>query len=166
MQRASNRISAIGLPGTLFHVFAAIALCLTLLGCKATGADFKPTAATGGKGVIHVYRADTSVLGSEAPTVSIDGKRIGTLKEAGYLSAAVPAGKHVVEVRTPLVQWFGGRKATVNVKPGSKHYFLVEAKFDSAYYSPSGPGVTSSFHINKVPNKTGRAQIARTKASN
>jgi len=150
----------------MFHAFAALALCLTLLGCKATGADFKPTAVSGGKGVIYVYRADTSPLGSEAPTVSLDGKGIGSLKEAGYLSAVVPPGKHVVEVRTPLVQWFGGRKATVNVAAGSKHYFLVQAKFDSAYYTPSGPGVSSSFHITKVSAKTGRAQIAKTKASN
>lgn len=154
------------LPPTLCRISAAIALCFALLGCQATGADFTPTAATGGQGVIYVYRTDTSPFGSDAPTVSIDGKRIGNLKEVGYLSAAVPPGEHVIEVRVPLVQWFGGRKATVNVRPGTKHYFLVQAKFDSAYYSPSGPGVTSSFHITKVSAKTGRAQIARTKASN
>ena len=166
MHRTSNHASATGLPRTVFRISAAVVLCLAALGCRATGADFTPTAATSGQGVIYVYRTDTSPLGSDAPTVSINGKRIGNLKEAGYLSAAVLPGEQVIEVRVPLVQWFGGRKVTVNVRPGSKHYFLVQAKFDSAYYSPSGPGVTSSFHITKVSAKTGRAQIARTKASN
>ena len=150
----------------MFHAFAAFALCLALLGCRATGADFKPTATSGSNGVIYVYRAETTLIGIDAPTVSVDGKTIGNLKEAGYLAAAVPAGKHVVEVRTPLVQWLGGRKATVNVTPGSKHYFVVQAKVDSTYYTPSGPGVSSSFHITKVSARTGRAQISKTKASN
>ena len=166
MQHISNRIIGNGSHGVLLRGLAAIALCLAALGCRATGADFTPTAATGNQGVIYVYRAETTLIGIDAPTVSIDGKTIGNLKEAGYLSAAVPPGKHVVEVRTPLVQWFGGRKATVNVTPGSKHYFVVQAKVDSTYYSPTGPGVTSSFHITRVSAKRGRTQIAKTKSSN
>jgi len=166
VRRISNNLTRNGSPGTLLRGLAAIALCLTALGCRATGADFTPTAVSGNQGVIYVYRAETTLIGIDAPTVSIDGKTIGNLKEAGYLSAAVPPGEHVVEVRTPLVQWFGGRKATVNVTPGSKHYFVVQAKVDSTYYSSSGPGVTSSFHITKVSANRGRAQIARTKSSN
>lgn len=146
-------------------VFAG-GLALFVAGCAATGADFKPVAPSGNTGVIYVYRTDTSILGSDSPTVTIDGESIGQLKEAGFLAANVAPGKHTIEVRVPLVQWFGGRKATVNVAAGTSHYFRADAKFDSVAHTSSGPIVNSSFHIAEVPASAARAQISKTKASN
>ena len=148
-----------------FRYIVFLVLTLLIAGCSAKGSDFRPVAAAPGNGVVHIYRTSSFWGYGDAPHVKIDGRKIGTLKNAGFLTAQLAPGTHVIEVRVPLMQWFGGRKAKVSVKPGGKYYFKVASRIDNIAYSPSGPIPTSSFHIQPVSQSRALSEIGQTKSS-
>jgi hypothetical protein len=148
----------------LYRFFSLLSLLL-LAACSATGADFQPVAATPGKGVVHVYRTSNFWGYGDAPQVTVDGKAIGTLRNAGFLTAQVEPGTHVIEVRT-FMQFLGGRKIKVNVEPGGKYYYKVHSNIDHVAFNANGPLPVSSFHINPVSQGQALAEIQQTKKSN
>ena len=92
-----------------------VVLTCLVAGCSASGADFELSAAPEGQGIIHIYRVNSFTGYSDAPDVKIDGKLIGTLKNAGFLTATVDPGPHEIEVRVEFMKLFGGRKVSVDV---------------------------------------------------
>ena len=146
--------------------FLLLVVVWVVTGCSATGSDFKTTATSGGKGVVHVYRpTNWRATWGDAPNISVDGRRVGSLKNAGFLTFQLPPGRHEVEVRVPLMQWFGGRKAKVNVAPGGKYYLRVGLELDDIVFGANGPLPISSFHIQQVPARKALAEIKKTKSS-
>ena len=140
-------------------------LACLVAGCSASGADFELSAAPEGQGTIHIYRVNSFTGYSDAPDVKIDGKLVGTLKNAGFLTQTVDPGPHEIEVRVEFMKLFGGRKVSVDVEPGQNYYFKVAIQLDDAVYNASGPLPISSFHIRRVDADVALAEIKTTKAS-
>ena len=146
----------------------AVFLCLALAGCAGTaaGPEFKPVAAPSGGGVIYIYALGGFAGYGEAPVFLVDGKDAGKLQNKGFLAVPVRAGAHRVTMRSVIVGLqLPGSDKTVKVGPGGSAYFRIDRRFDSMSYAG---GVYTPVYINemkRVPNGTGRKEIAQTKKS-
>jgi hypothetical protein len=93
-------------------------ILLTLLGgCSATGKPFVRLDNPGEKEArLYVYRPAHLAQSGIYPTVSLDSKPVGDLKNGGYLTFLVPSGNHSLSFSGSFVQWmYGDRTYPISV---------------------------------------------------
>jgi len=98
---------------------------------------------THGQTGIYVYRGDNKFenRGSNF-NIYVDNQKIGLLRNAGYLYAAVTPGSHTLKVaRVPIND--NGTTLSMSINPGQVIYYRVETNWDSTLwlsgaYIPSG----------------------------
>ena len=62
-----------------------------------------------------------------APTLLVDGARMGKLGHKRLIALPLPPGEHRVEVRWPMLATQRPARATVNLQPGGRHYLELSA---------------------------------------
>ena len=74
-------------------MYKLIVVLLLLSGCAATGTKFsKPETPTDKEALVYVYRPASSL--PRQPIVSVNGKRLASLKNKSYITLHLPAGKY------------------------------------------------------------------------
>ena len=68
--------------------------------CAGAGQSFERVSVPGDQAVIYIYRMESDCLSDRVPEVLIDDKKIGSLKNGGYVVARVEAKVHTVKINT------------------------------------------------------------------
>ena len=88
-------------------------------GCNAPGPAFYPVEPTSSMSVVYIYRPDGP--GANVPIkISLNGRKIGVLKNKGYVFESVAPGEHTVTASAGST-----RRCTVSALPGKSHYVEV-----------------------------------------
>ncbi|MCP4676676.1 MAG: DUF2846 domain-containing protein [Deltaproteobacteria bacterium] len=106
---------------TFARFLAAALMALIVQSCgAASGKSFERVPPEGSQGMVYVYRVENTCLDTTAPDVLFDGRKIGALKNGGYLWKGAPSGPHVVLVSG--VEDLDDIKLTLFVQEGEEHY--------------------------------------------
>ncbi|MEZ5530367.1 MAG: DUF2846 domain-containing protein [Porticoccaceae bacterium] len=76
-------------------------LCFMLLaGCAATGQKFPGiTAFSEATSTLYIFRESKLQSAAYCPAMYLEGKKVGCLKNGGYIRVEISPGKHLLEVR-------------------------------------------------------------------
>jgi hypothetical protein len=154
----------------------AIALVSTLLlvGCIATGAQFRPdTIKPNANGaLLYVYRSPTliGIANPDVPIMHLDGQRLTRIRIGGYLAVLISQGRHRLTTTESLLGSDTGRvrgETTFSLPAGSTLYLRYTESFKTfvAIPLPTGVAVASSgdYHFEFVSETDALAELASTK---
>lgn len=89
-------------------VLVLIGTTAILQGCStmATGPQFAVSASPPeGKAEIYVYRPDQEYAKAAAPDLTIDGAKVGTIQNGGYMMLNVAPGQHTIDIPYNFWTW-------------------------------------------------------------
>ena len=133
-----------------------IALCAGLGACAAGGRPFvkaEPPAANEAR--VYVYRPAHLQQSGTYPTVSLDGKPVGGLKNGGFLALSMPAGDHVFTFDGGFLQWgHRARDYQFTVAGGAVHYYKLDPSMNG-----DGNRIRFGYGFGPVSEATARAEM-------
>lgn len=143
----------------------------TSIGCAtAFGPKFRPIKPSQNKAIAYVYRMPSlsgSML-SATPAVLLDGERVGTLKNGGYVPIEMSPGKHIVTLQNTLFGRARGNdigKIELEVVEGEARYFeFMQITTDYDRYGETEVAQVR-FHFFEVPEKLALKKLQRTRLS-
>lgn len=143
----------------------------TSAGCStAFGPGFEPMESPQDKAIVYVYRAPTisgSML-SATPAVLVDGKRIGTLKNGGYVPTEMFSGKHTVTLQSTFFGKAVGNevaKIAFDIAEGETRYFeFVQVTKSYERYGETEVAQVR-YYFFEVPEKLAIRKLQKTRQS-
>ena len=107
---------------------AIIFLVVLLSACAATGKPFiRADNPSEQEARLYVYRPTHFIQGAIYPTVYLDSKAVGELKNGGYLTLVVTPGEHLVTLAGGFLQWgHSSRTYHVSLEPGRTYYYKLD----------------------------------------
>jgi hypothetical protein len=107
-------------------IWAALA-CAVLTGCvTTTPLEPQGRSLSANNARIYLIRPDSWVGKLAVYSVEIDGKNVGRVANASYLSVDRPPGRHEIVV-APLLD-FAGARHEFHAEAGRSYYFAINAK--------------------------------------
>ena len=157
-----------------YRLPAALMTTSLLLGCVATGAQFKPETNKPGtnRALLYVYRPHTliGIANADVPIMHLDGQRLTRIRIGGYLSIPIPAGQHKLATTESLLGSDTGRvrgETTFSAPSGSTLYLRYTESFKTfvPIVLPVGVVIVSSgdYRFEYVPEAEALAELANTK---
>lgn len=114
-----------------------IGALVLLQGCTtmASGPQFQPGASPAeGQALLYVFRPDQDYARAVAPDMTVDGDKVGTIQNAGYVALKVAPGQHTVDIPHNFWNWDNHcAPATVQTKAGETHYVQIELSYKSTF---------------------------------
>jgi hypothetical protein len=147
-----------------------IFIIISLAGCSASGplySDFSPNLT--GSSIIYIYRPSRAVNCCVAPAAYINGARLESLKNGGYLVYEFPAGNYEVTVGDGDYG-FDPQTLKISTSAGSIHYlkWVIGSldQFDAMIVGGYGVGyATRNYHLIEMPLDKARDEIVSLKLS-
>lgn len=106
---------------------------LSLLSGCASGPDLKgqpfftgPVESRPDLATVYFYRTAASVGYGVAPTITVDGKPVGSLPSGGYFKTTLPAGKYHIKSTTPPIVTNSVNKAFDLTVANGNVYFIAD----------------------------------------
>lgn len=153
----------------MLKLAATLLISVALAGCSASGRAFRPAHAVAptGQGKIFVYRPDQFTGGGYTAKITLDGEVMGRLKNAGYLAASVPPGRHIIEIDKMFFETGGRYPTPIDVEAGKSYFVRYDqrAVFMGTGMSsmPVTGGVLDGFNI--IPPEDAVKELATLKES-
>lgn len=117
-----------------------------IVACTLTGAKYAPLQVTKpGEGNLYVYRPSNTKLGLMSAWISIDGKKIASLENGGYVALSLKPGDHTI-----TQQWKAGILGNSDLEKSSISLVVrIEESKDSyvGLTSSAIQGPTSAYAI-------------------
>ncbi len=109
------------------YMLAAVAAIL-LTACAATGKAFVPAESPGDKlARIYIYRPAYFLQSAIFPSISVDGKAVGDLKNGGFITFLIPPGAHTLSLSGSFFQWgHPARQYQFSAESGRLQYFKLD----------------------------------------
>ena len=140
----------------------AIILLVVLLGaCAATGKPFvRADNPSEQEARLYVYRPSHFIQGGVYPTVYLDSKAVGDLKDGGYLTLVAAPGEHLVTLAGSFFQWgHSSRTYRVSLEPARTYYYKLDP-----YMRGEGNRILMGYSFGRVEEEN--AAIAQLQSLN
>lgn len=153
---------------------AALLTTLMLMGCVATGPEFKAELSRpeSGRALLYVYRPDT-VIGignADVPFLHLDGQRLTRIRIGGHIPLPVSPGRHKLTTTESLLGNDTGKvrgETTVTIPAGATVYlrYTETIKTFIPIILPGAVTVIMSgqFAFEPVPEPEALAEISNTR---
>lgn len=137
-----------------------------LSGCGASGPQFRQELIrqSNDESTIVVYRFSQFVGKGYTANIVLNGEGMGRLKDGGYIHAAVPPGRHVVEIHKGFLETGGRYPTELNIEAGQT-YFVRYDQSGQVFYqgTVAVPLVRDGFSV--VPEEQALRELKSLKAS-
>ncbi len=109
------------------YLLAAIT-AIFLTACAATGKAFIPAESPGKElARIYIYRPAYLLQSGIFPSISVDEKPVGDLKNGGFVTFLVPAGQHTLSLSGSFFQWgHPTRQYPIVAEAGRIQYYKLD----------------------------------------
>ncbi len=100
-----------------------------LSGCAATGPPFQAANLPASDALVYVFRSNALTGCVLTPTIEVDGKKAGELRNGGYLPLYMSEGIHVLSVPFEIWDWnIRCNTLSMELKPGEVYYVALETE--------------------------------------
>jgi hypothetical protein len=87
------------------QLYSAIIAAALLSACAASGPAFVAEPTSGNQSTIYLFRPSKFANGGASPDVVLDGRKVGSISNGGYLPLHVPSGSHTLEIPYNAWSW-------------------------------------------------------------
>lgn len=141
--------------------FLLVFTSFVLVGCSATGPQFKPSGLSpDGGAMVYVYRNDKFENSGISVPVVVDDVPAGKLANAGYLAIRVTQGRHLIRLELKGYEGFAG------VSFDAQRNESIYLRLDTKYTQPSPYYGNRTFRLARVSEEIAGPEIALTRDSN
>ena len=107
--------------------YYVITVAALLSGCAASGPTFVASPSSSNQSIIYLFRPAKFANGGSSPDVVLDGKKVGSLKNGGYIPLSVSPGPHTLEIPFNAWNWdVRCASVTLQVGGGTSHYVAMD----------------------------------------
>ena len=144
----------------------ALLLSVLIAGCVATGQKFSSVVdSVEGKGSIYLLRQTAFVGFAYCPPVTIDGKKIGCLKNGGYIQAYIDPGKHELRFEKRALEVGKEHFIDFEIKAGETQFYEWTTFLTSTGFFIGGVYSGASFSESIRPHTKESAESVLLKLS-
>ena len=152
-----------------FKYLFILALMIFLEACGAYGKRFTNLdLVEDKKGVLYIYRPTRLLHGGTWPTINIDGQKVGSLKNGGYLVKEISPGKHVVEITGNI--FIGGWmhrsfEVPIDIDAGEYSFLRIWLGGAELHGTPGMYSVLADVHVKEVPKEVALKELSEVRLS-